>query len=252
MPLLKVCKETPTVIPACVHGVGFLPAKHASWVGTRPPTPGSITSPGSEAHLGVTLYTGQATNLVVWLLNGSRDLSADWCGLTVEASGVGDDPHPSSDLITSGAFRPRAKLFDSDPVPLGEETNAPPPITVPFRSTTAMLPESCVDEVRHVSLSASQVVSVGKPNHVVSSDGMLCSVLRLDSAPVAMADVALGRVVDTRFELEWSYSPDVYSPYLMKLHACLNVAVIPGPFIAYMEPVPMVVYACYRYALGCG
>jgi hypothetical protein len=246
MPLLKVCKETPTVIPACVHGVGFLPAKHASWLTARPSTPGSA-GPVTEATLAVTLYSGQSTNLVVWLLNGSRELSADWCGLSAEVRSTAETSELTAELITSGVFRPKAKLFDSDPVPLGDETNPPPPISVPFRSSAAMLPESCVDEAVHVSVSASQVVSVGKPHHVVSSDGMLCSVLRLESAPMAIADASLTRVMDTRFDLEWTYSPDVFSPYLMKLHASLSVSVVAGAFVAFIEPVPMVcesVLAC--------
>lgn len=240
MPLLRVCKETPSIIPACVQGLTFMPPKHGAWSSGR-----------GDSTLAVTMYEGQVVHVVVWLLNHAADLPVGWCNLS--AGEVNDVPIQSTQatqgLLTSAAFKPRARLFDSDSVPLGGEADAPPSLPVPFRSTQAMLSEACIDDATHISLSAAQVVAPGDTRgYVVPGGGMLCNVVQLATRPSGAVswDEAHGSAspqgpfATARFEMEWQYSPSVYSAYLMKLSARVDVSVVCGPSIVALQASPLV------------
>ena len=266
MPLLKVCKESPSVIPGAVQGIGFLPPKHATWA------PNAAT-----ATMQLTLLHGQACHVVLWLLNGG--LSVGWASMTCggpDAMTRGDasvaaasTPQQQAQLptttvtstgtalMTSGAFKPRAKLLDTDPVAMGEETLPPLPLPVPFRTHTSsqrQLPETCVDDSSGVRVRVLQAVGVGggvAEPAVVPADGMMCCVLSISAPPVANAATvsAIERsTVPLPFDLELQYSSDVYSPYVMKLNASLIISMLPGPFIASMEPFAAV---CVRRPSPC-
>ena len=68
----------------------------------------------------------------------------------------------SSVSVPEGAtttYRPRFKLFDSDPVPPGEESSPAPALPQPFASKPHMFPDTCNDASSGIAVSMVAVAS---------------------------------------------------------------------------------------------
>ncbi len=194
----------------------------------------------STSSLTLRMCQGQVCHVALWLSNRSSDVGVGWMLLSavVAADGGGGGGG-------AAAFRPRDKLFDTDPVPLGEEMEPAPPLPRPFVSIPRMLLGRSTDDAG-VSLSVVRVEAVGvtagagggSSEDAVAPNGSLCVVLRVEAPPSSTGHSSAP--LQSQFDLEWQYASTVYSPYVMKLCHSVAVAVTDGPAVVDMEPFAMV------------
>lgn len=142
-------------------------------------------------------------------------------------------------------YRPRVKLFDSDPVAPGGEAVPAPPLPAPFVSQPHMALDACADAATGVSVSVARVLSTAHADGVPPAGAALLVLLSIKlprwlgsgssvSGDGAVAFAPLASFIaptTSKFELEWQCSRDVYSPYVMKTPHSLRVDVLPGPHI---------------------
>jgi hypothetical protein len=173
----------------------------------------------------------------------------------------------------SNAYRPRIKMFDSDPVAPGSEALPAGPLPIPFQSTGTMLLDVCMDAASGISVSVTQVVCQGEQAGCPAAGGLLFAMLSI-AFPRWIGDVAVkGALGDTRssvaepsgpgrasiasaaaltealltpptltsrFDFEWQCSRDVYAPYVMKAFHGVQVDMVPGPFVSALREAVLV------------